>query len=134
MLASASSRPTTAFMPPVSCTTCMFASGDRDRACSRSCTRFVPAVRCLFLKQTPRGCPWASSTALSGRAAAAIELARRFHLLDLEMLALSIEGASLVAEGEAAVGGGRGGAEAPFVVLLSTESLHTYYTGPAGWQ
>jgi LuxR family maltose regulon positive regulatory protein len=38
------------------------------------------------------------------RAADAIELARRFHDLDLEMLALSIEGASLVAEGEVAEG------------------------------
>jgi LuxR family maltose regulon positive regulatory protein len=38
------------------------------------------------------------------RAADAIELARRFHDVDLEMLALSIEGASLVAEGEIAEG------------------------------
>jgi ATP/maltotriose-dependent transcriptional regulator MalT len=38
------------------------------------------------------------------RAAVAIELARCFDVLDLEMLALSIEGASLVAEGEVADG------------------------------
>ena len=38
------------------------------------------------------------------QAAVAIELARRFRDIDLEMLALSIEGASLVAEGEVAEG------------------------------
>jgi LuxR family maltose regulon positive regulatory protein len=38
------------------------------------------------------------------RAAVAIELAREFDLLDLEMLALSIDGAALVAEGEVTEG------------------------------
>lgn len=43
-------------------------------------------------------------TSARGRAVEAIELARRFDLFDLEMLARSIEGVALVAEGEVAEG------------------------------